>query len=211
MWQILSPPKGDKLLHQKCDKLCRNQNVTHFVADKKWQTLSPPKCEKLCRHPTCDKRCRHQNVSNFVAAKNVTSFVATNFFRHRNVTTFVAAEMWQTLSPSKMWYILSPPKCDKLCRQQKWDKLCRQQNETNTVAPKSDKLCRPQNVTFSSSLSLVQCSLLLTFDRANWERNKRSAGRRKNYAIGEIWKYLCERSEKSNTKNHKKWEAIWSH
>ena len=32
----------------------------------------------------------------------------------------------------------------------------------------------------------------------------RSAGRRKNHAIGEIWRYLCERSEKSTTKNHKK-------
>ena len=60
-------------------------------------------------------------------------------------------------------------------------------------------------------LSLIQCSLLLTFDRANWERNTRSAGRGKNHAVGEIWKYLCERSETSNTKNHKKWEAIWSH
>ena len=55
--------------------------------------------------------------------------------------------------------------------------------------------------------SLVQCSLLLTFENANWGRNKRSAGWRPNHAIGEIWKYLCERSEKSN----KKWKAIWSH
>ena len=32
-------------------------------------------------------------------------------------------------------------------------------------------------ITFSSSLSPVQCSLLLTVDRATWGRNKRSAGR----------------------------------
>ena len=59
-------------------------------------------------------------------------------------------------------------------------------------------------LSLSLSLSLLYSARYFSLSTELIENVTSAALERKNHAIGEIWKYLCERSEKSNTKNHKK-------